>query len=78
VVAHAGVVSAIIASLTIDRLDGLLAGADVKLEDATLDRIDEHRTAGIDIVPLEGAAYVPPAIKQVQLRRRPANERAAV
>jgi aryl-alcohol dehydrogenase-like predicted oxidoreductase len=77
VVAHPGIVSAIIGPRTMEQLDDLLAGADVKLDDATLDRIDEIVPADIDIAPLKGAAYVPPAIKQVQPRRRPANERAA-
>ena len=77
VVAHPGIVSAIMGPRTMEQLDDLLAGADVKLDDATLDRIDEIVPPGIDIAPLEGAAYVPPAIRQVQLRRRPTNERAA-
>lgn len=77
VVAHPAIVSAIIGPRTMEQLDDLLAGAYVKLDDATLNRIDEIVPPGIDVAPLEGAAYVPPAIKQVQLRRRPANERAA-
>jgi hypothetical protein len=42
-----------------------------------LDRIDEIAPPGIDVAPLEGAAYVPPAISELALRRRPAAERAA-
>jgi aryl-alcohol dehydrogenase (NADP+) len=32
---------------------------------------------GVDVAPLEGAAYVPPAIAQAALRRRPMTGRAA-
>lgn len=77
VVAHPSMVSAIIGPRTMDQFDDLLAGAGVKLDDATLDRIDEIVPPGVDVSPLEGSAYVPPAIKEVMLRRRPMNERAA-
>ncbi|HEX9890053.1 MAG TPA: aldo/keto reductase [Nitriliruptorales bacterium] len=39
--AHPGVTSAIIGPRTMEQLDDLLAGADLRLEDATLDAIDE-------------------------------------
>ena len=77
VLAHPGIVSAVIGPRTMEQLDDLLAGVDVKLDDPTLDQIDEIAAPGADIASLEGAAYVPPAIRQVQLRRRPANERTA-
>jgi aryl-alcohol dehydrogenase (NADP+) len=60
-----------------EQLDGLLAGAGVALSDEILDRIDEIVPPGVDVAPLEGAAYAPPAIAQAALRRRPAEERAA-
>jgi hypothetical protein len=49
----------------------------VKLDDATLDRIDAIVPPGMDVAPLEGSAYVPPAIQQLTLRRRPISERSA-
>ena len=39
--AHPGVTSAIIGPRTMEQLDDLLAGADVRLDEATLDAIDE-------------------------------------
>ena len=51
-------------------LDDLLAGAEVQLSDEILDRIDEIVPPGVDVAPLEGAAYVPPAIAQTSLRRK--------
>lgn len=77
VVAHPSMVSAIIGPRTMDQFDDLLAGAGVKLDDATLDCIDEIVPPGGDVAPLEESAYLPPAIKEVMLRRRPTNERAA-
>jgi aryl-alcohol dehydrogenase-like predicted oxidoreductase len=40
-IAHPGVTSALIGPLTMEQLDDLLAGADVRLTDDLLDRIDE-------------------------------------
>lgn len=77
VMAHPGVTSAIIGPRTMPHLDDLLAGAEVTLDNALLDQIDEIAPPGTDVAPLGGAAYVPPAIKQTELRRRPAAERSA-
>ena len=77
VIAHPGVTSAIIGPRTPEQLDGLLAGVGVSLEDALLDAIDEIVPPGVDVAPLEGSAYVPPALAQPELRRRPVGERAA-
>jgi aryl-alcohol dehydrogenase-like predicted oxidoreductase len=77
VVAHPALTSAIIGPRTMEQLDGLLAGAEVVLDDELLDRIDEIVPPGFDVAPLEGAAYSPPWITQASLRRRPATERAA-
>jgi len=77
VVAHPAVTSAIIGPRTMEQLDGLLAGAEVVLDDELLDRIDEIVPPGVDVAPLEGAAYLPPSIAQASLRRRPMAERAA-
>jgi len=77
VVAHPAITSAIIGPRTMEHLDGLLAGADVVLSDELLDRIDEIVPPGVDVAPLEGAAYSPPSIVQASLRRRSVTERVA-
>ena len=77
VVAHPALSAAIIGPRTMEQLDGYLSGAGVVLSDEVLDRIDEIVPPGIDVAPLESAAYVPPAISELGLRRRPAAERAA-
>jgi len=77
VVAHPALTCAIIGPRTIEQLDGLLAGADVVLDDELLDRIDEIVPPGVDVAPLERAAYSFPPIEQSSLRRRPIEERAA-
>lgn len=76
VMAHPGVTSAILGPRTMPQLDDLLAGAEVRLTDDILDRIDAIVPPGID-VGVNGAAYHPPAILQAPLRRRPLTERAA-
>jgi aryl-alcohol dehydrogenase-like predicted oxidoreductase len=75
-IAHPGVTSAIIGPRTMEHLDDLLAGAEVTLDDETLDRIDEIVPPGTDVSPLD-MAYVPPAISDLTLRRRPTTDRAA-
>jgi aryl-alcohol dehydrogenase (NADP+) len=77
VVAHPALTSAIIGPRTMEQLDGLLAGIEVVLSDDVMDRIDEIVPPGVDVAPLEGAAYLPPSIAQVSLRRRPVAERVA-
>lgn len=77
VLAHPAITSAIIGPRTMEQFDDLLAGVGVSLDDALLDRIDMIVPPGADIAPLEGSAYTPPAIKKVELRRRPITERAA-
>ncbi len=76
VMAHPGVTSAIIGPRTMPQLDDLLAGAEVRLSDEILDRIDAIAPPGID-VGVNEAGYQPPAITQPGLRRRPAAERNA-
>jgi aryl-alcohol dehydrogenase (NADP+) len=76
VMAHPGVTSAILGPRTLQQLDDLLAGADVVLSDEILDRIDEVVAPGTDAGPM-GAVYMPPALTQASLRRRPVAERAA-
>ncbi|MDQ0394921.1 aldo/keto reductase [Labrys monachus] len=76
VMAHPGVTSAILGPRTMQHLDDLLAGAEVRLGDDVLDRIDEIVPPGTD-AGLNEAAYRPPAILKSDLRRRPAGARAA-
>ncbi len=76
VMAHPGVTSAILGPRTLQHLDDLLAGAEVRLSDDVLDRIDQVVPPGTD-VGLNEAAYNPPAILKAELRRRPTAERAA-
>lgn len=75
-IAHPGVTSAICGARTMDHLDGLIAGLDVRLTDDILDRIDEIVPPGTDVSPLD-QDYVPPAIQRPALRRRPVDERSA-
>jgi aryl-alcohol dehydrogenase-like predicted oxidoreductase len=75
-VAHPGVTSAIIGPRTMEQLDDLLAGADVTLTDEILDQIDEIVPPGTDVGMLD-MAYRPPALRRLDLRRRPVGERAA-
>jgi aryl-alcohol dehydrogenase-like predicted oxidoreductase len=75
-IAHPGVTSAIIGPRTMAHLDDLLAGAEVTLDDETLDRIDEIAPPGTDIA-FNDAAYTPPAISEVSQRRRSVTERSA-
>jgi aryl-alcohol dehydrogenase-like predicted oxidoreductase len=76
-IAHPGVTSAIIGPRTMEHLDDLLAGVDVTLTDEVLDRIDEIVAPGTDVGVPDESAYLPPALQQSNLRRRPAHERAA-
>ncbi len=76
VMAHPVVTSAILGPRTMQQLDDLLAGVEVRLSDDVLDRIDQIAAPGIDI-GLNEANYNPPAILDAGLRRRPMFERAA-
>jgi aryl-alcohol dehydrogenase-like predicted oxidoreductase len=75
-IAHPGVTSAIVGPRTMSHLDDLLGGIDVALTDDILDRIDEIVPPGTDVGTLD-QAYVPPALQQASLRRRPVSERTA-
>ena len=76
-VAHPGVTSAILGPRTMEQLDDLLAGTEVVLSDDVLDAIDQIVPPGTDVGIPDAANYVPPALCQTSLRRRPNNERAA-
>ena len=76
-IAHPDVTSAIIGPRTLEQLDDLLAGVDVRLSDEVLDRIDEIVPPGTDVGAPDQSAYLPPALQRSDLRRRPLGERAA-
>src|ERR1700761_3774903 len=75
-IAHPGVSSAIIGPRTVDHLEDLLAGADVELDDETLDRIDAVVAPGTDLVTGE-TGWMPPSIEEASRRRRPVGTRGA-
>jgi aryl-alcohol dehydrogenase-like predicted oxidoreductase len=75
-VAHPGVTSAILGPRTMAQLDGLLAGAALTLDDATLDRIDEIVPPGTDLYAPDGV-WRPPALTDPTRRRRPPADRPA-
>ena len=76
-VAHPGVTSAILGPRTMEQLEDLLAGAEVVLSDDVLDAIDQIVPPGTDVGIPDAANYVPPALSQTSLRRRPNKERSA-
>jgi len=69
-VTHPAVTSAIIGPHTMEQLDDLLAAASVTLTDDILDKIDEIVPPGTDTGTLD-QAYLPPALLNPTLRRRP-------
>jgi aryl-alcohol dehydrogenase-like predicted oxidoreductase len=75
-VAHPAVTSAIIGPRTMEQLDGLLKGATLTLDDATLDRIDEIVPPGVDVYSPD-SAWSPPVLADPARRRRPPGDRAA-
>jgi aryl-alcohol dehydrogenase-like predicted oxidoreductase len=75
-IAHPGVTSAIIGPRTMEHLDDLLAALDVVLGDDILDRIDAIVPPGTEVGRLD-QEYLPPALQEPALRRRPPAERAA-
>jgi aryl-alcohol dehydrogenase-like predicted oxidoreductase len=69
VLRHPAVTSAIIGPRTMEQLTDVLAGADVTLDDAVMDRIDELVPPGKTINAAD-AGYTPPAIENAKFRRR--------
>jgi aryl-alcohol dehydrogenase-like predicted oxidoreductase len=69
VIQHPAVTAAIIGPRTADHLDGQLGAADVTLDQATLDRIDEIIPPGTNFSWAD-AGYEPPAIASSWQRRR--------
>jgi aryl-alcohol dehydrogenase-like predicted oxidoreductase len=75
--AHPAVTSVIIGPRTMEQLESSLAGRDLVLDDATLDRIDEIVPPGTDLVwTAEGGGWLPPALSRPGLRRRAVGDRA--
>jgi aryl-alcohol dehydrogenase-like predicted oxidoreductase len=74
VTTHPAVTSVISGPRTMEQLDGLLKGADLTLDDATLDRIDEIVPPGTDLYHPDGA-WQPPSVTNPALRRRPPADR---
>jgi aryl-alcohol dehydrogenase-like predicted oxidoreductase len=74
VTTHPAVTSVISGPRTMEHLDGLLKGAELTLDDATLDRIDEIVPPGTDLYQPDGA-WRPPSIVDPALRRRPPADR---
>ncbi|MGA8116772.1 MAG: aldo/keto reductase [Actinocatenispora sp.] len=79
-VAHPAVTSVITGPRTMQHLDELRKGAELVLDDAVLDRIDEIVPPGTDMPNLygpDGGAWRPPALTDAIRRRRPLADRAA-
>ena len=70
VLQHPAVTSAIIGPRTPEQLDDLLAGQDVTLDDAVLDRVDEIVPPGLTLNRAD-AGWRPPPLDDPTLRRRP-------
>ena len=69
VLRHPAVTSAIIGPRTAEQLEDLLAGVDVTLDEATLDRIDEIVPPGVTINPAD-SGWQPPGLSKKKRRRR--------
>jgi aryl-alcohol dehydrogenase-like predicted oxidoreductase len=69
VLEHPGVTSAIIGPRTMEQLDGLLSGADVRLPDDVLDRVDELVPPGA-VLESADRGWEPPWMAQEARRRR--------
>jgi len=68
VLEHPAVTSAIIGPRTMEQLDDVLAGVEVRLDEATLDAIDQVVRPGVDLSA--GDAWQPPGLRRAG-RRRP-------
>jgi aryl-alcohol dehydrogenase-like predicted oxidoreductase len=69
VLTHPAVTSAIIGPRTMEQLESQLGAADVRLDDALLDRIDEIVPPGSNFSAAD-AGWTPPAVADPSLRRR--------
>jgi aryl-alcohol dehydrogenase-like predicted oxidoreductase len=68
VIRHPAVTAAIIGPRTLEQLESQLGVADVQLDDAVLDRIDEIVAPGTNVNPAD-AGWQNPALKPDRLRR---------
>ena len=66
----------IIGPRTMEQLTDSLAGADVVLDDAMLDRIDAIVAPGTELAFPDGG-WTPPSLTDPAARRRPAGDRPA-
>ncbi|MFJ7263082.1 aldo/keto reductase [Streptomyces globosus] len=73
---HPAVTSVIIGPRTMDQLTSLLKGADLLLDDAALDRVDEIVAPGTDLYRADGV-WQPPSLTDTAARRRPPADRPA-
>ena len=73
VINHPAVTSAIIGPRTMDQLVDQLPAAEVRLEDAVLDRIDELVPPGTNVNPAD-AGWMAPSIASAWRRRRPRHD----
>ncbi|MFF3983595.1 aldo/keto reductase [Streptomyces sp. NPDC001797] len=73
---HPAVTSVIIGPRTMDQLTALLKGAELLLDDAVLDHIDEIVPPGTDLYRADGV-WQPPSLTNETTRRRPPGDRAA-
>ncbi len=69
VLAHPAVTAPIIGPRTMEHLESQLKAAEIMLDTATLDRIDEIVPPGLNINPVD-AGYQPPVLTDARLRRR--------
>lgn len=69
VINHPGVTSAIVGPRTMEQLEGQLPAADVVLDDATLDRIDEIVKPGVNLNPAD-TSYGEQVLQPAALRRQ--------
>ncbi|MEU6084029.1 aldo/keto reductase [Streptomyces sp. NPDC047108] len=76
VLSHPAVSSVIIGPRTVDQLKDLLAGAEVRLEDDVLDRIDALVPPATDLNPAD-ADHTPPHLADPSMRRLPRELRGA-
>jgi aryl-alcohol dehydrogenase-like predicted oxidoreductase len=74
--AHPAVTSVILGPRTMEQLQDSLKGADVVLDDGTLDRIDAIVPPGTELVFPDGG-WSPPSLTDATLRRRLVADRAA-
>ena len=73
---HPGVTSVILGPRTMEQLRSSLAGTDIVLDDAALDRIDEIVAPGTELAFPDGG-WTPPSLTDPAARRRPAADRPA-